>query len=575
MAASTEDWMCVELAKLGIDANEESARYILAIETAKDLEEYMLDLLDASDSKVRRFVKELLNRWRPPSSLQVPDNVLVYRKGKDSDEFTQGSQKTKKKKQKQENKNNSNSSPENINGVIDHNQMPVPSIVESSRVHADTVKKKSKFVPLYSQEGQEKTVLKLPGRHTCECQAAKHSLVNNCTGCGRVVCQQEGSGPCVFCGTLVCTREELEVLNRGSKKSEKLRQQLMKGATIVPFLETEGGGGGMLPMAAVKMNDGLEKAIKHKEKLLDYDRTSVRRTKVIDDESDYFASDSKWLSKKDREALKKREAELRSQRFASRKDRKITLDFAGRQVIDVESDTGKYMYDANDEVVQQVYQGARPKHSPSPYTLQESGNILNPTIVQPAPTFVSKQSSFSRKVIGQSSSGDVDPHAKSARIQDRELLEMTDEGMCMSMHQPWASLLIKGIKIHEGRTWYTAHRGRLWIAATSKSPNTQETHEVEQMYQYLYTDPNISFPSNYPVGCLLGCVDVVDCLSQEEYRQQFPDGESASPYVFICENPQELIVKFPIKGKHKIYKLDSRIHQAAKKGLRQSSQSNH
>ena len=33
-------------------------------------------------------------------------------------------------------------------------------------------------------------------------------------------------------------------------------------------------------------------------------------------------------------------------------------------------------------------------------------------------------------------------------------------------------------------------------------------------------DPDIPFPETYPSGCLLGCVDVVDCLSQEEYLQQ-------------------------------------------------------
>ena len=33
------------------------------------------------------------------------------------------------------------------------------------------------------------------------------------------------------------------------------------------------------------------------------------------------------------------------------------------------------------------------------------------------------------------------------RIQDKELLEMSDEGMCLSMHQPWASLLVQGIKV--------------------------------------------------------------------------------------------------------------------------------
>ncbi len=35
---------------------------------------------------------------------------------------------------------------------------------------------------------------------------------------------------------------------------------------------------------------------------------------------------------------------------------------------------------------------------------------------------------------------------KTMRIQDKEMQEMTDEGMCLSMHQPWASLLIEGIK---------------------------------------------------------------------------------------------------------------------------------
>ena len=42
---------------------------------------------------------------------------------------------------------------------------------------------------------------------------------------------------------------------------------------------------------------------------------------------------------------------------------------------------------------------------------------------------------------------------------------------CLSMHQPWASLLVAGIKRIEGRTWSTNHRGRLWIHATSQTPN--------------------------------------------------------------------------------------------------------
>ena len=136
------------------------------------------------------------------------------------------------------------------------------------------------------------------------------------------------------------------------------------------------------------------------------------------------------------------------------------------------------------------------------------------------------------------------------RLQDAELQVMRDDGWCLSMHQPWASYLVAGIKRHEGRTWYSPHRGRLWIHSASKVPSEDEIAMVQQ--QHLALGGQKTFPDNLPVSCLLGCVDVVDVLAQEEYRERFPDGESSSPFVFICENPQELMIKFPMTGQHKI-----------------------
>lgn len=34
------------------------------------------------------------------------------------------------------------------------------------------------------------------------------------------------------------------------------------------------------------------------------------------------------------------------------------------------------------------------------------------------------------------------------RLQDKGLQEVVDGGMCLSMHQPWASLLVAGIKMY-------------------------------------------------------------------------------------------------------------------------------
>jgi activating signal cointegrator 1 len=36
--------------------------------------------------------------------------------------------------------------------------------------------------------------------------------------------------------------------------------------------------------------------------------------------------------------------------------------------------------------------------------------------------------------------------SSSNRLQDAELQKMTDQGKCLSMHQPYASLLVAGIK---------------------------------------------------------------------------------------------------------------------------------
>lgn len=67
-------------------------------------------------------------------------------------------------------------------------------------------------------------VILLKGRHRCDCQASKHKLINNCMKCGRIVCEQEGSGPCLFCGELVCSEEELKLIKSSSKKGDNLKK---------------------------------------------------------------------------------------------------------------------------------------------------------------------------------------------------------------------------------------------------------------------------------------------------------------------------------------------------------------
>ncbi|XP_044063187.1 activating signal cointegrator 1 isoform X2 [Siniperca chuatsi] len=502
--------------KFGLEACEDIVQYILSIEKAEEIEEYVGDLLQGTDGRKGQFIDDLLSRWKK-TQRQAADNSLFLCKESVSSADSQDMSKDTQKKSKRKGRNKqevmtvsqTEPEPEAVKTPIDLRRAQENSSTPST-------KKKSKFVSLYNKEGQDKLAVLLPGRHACECLAQKHKLINNCISCGRIVCEQEGSGPCLFCGSLVCTKEELEILQRDSNKSQKLRKKLMGD-----FGERD-----YLPHQEAIMKAGLEKAVQHKEKLLEYDRNSVRRTQVLDDESDYFATESnQWLSPGEREKLRKKDEELRELRHASRKDRKITLDFAGRQVIDEGNNLNEY-YNKLDETLEAMSNDSMSK-SPM-YSKRQGGKqslreLVNPNIMQSAPEWVDVGGRVNyNKNMGQGKSSEEDKGGEERyrlRLQDKDLQEMSDGGWCLSMHQPWASLLVKGIKRVEGRTWYTSHRGRLWIAAAAKTPTPQEIAEVEAMYRRIYKkEPR--FPKDYPTGCLLGCVNVTDCLSQEQFSQQ-------------------------------------------------------
>lgn len=551
----------------GLEASEDIVQYILSIDNADEIAEYVGDLLQGTDGRKKQFIDELLDRWQRSQTL-TPDSTGLFPmnslSGTDAQDISKDTQKKSKRKGRNKQEvmavSQAEPEPEVVKTPID-----LMKAQESGSTSSQKKKKKNTFVSLYNKEGQDKLAILLPGRHSCECLAQKHNLINNCMSCGRIVCEQEGSGPCIFCGSLVCTKEEQEILQRDSNKSQKLRKKLMEGASE----------SGYLPHQEAKMKAGLEKALQHKDKLLEYDKNSTRRTQVLDDESDYFATDSnQWLSPSEREHLRKKEEELRELRHASRKDRKITLDFTGRQVLD-EGENNSHYYNKFDETVKALNTGTKgkaPQRPEGPAGRQHLRELVNPNIVQAAPKWVDVGSgprrSQDKGVVGTEGDGAVGPERSRLRLQDRELQEMADGGWCLSMHQPWASLLVKGIKRVEGRSWYTSHRGILWIAAAAKRPTPEEVTQVENMFLQIYKrDPK--FPKDYPTSCLLGCVNMTDCLSQEQYKEQFPQTceESGSPFVFVCTNPQELLVKFPMKGKHKIFKLESQYHRGAKMGL--------
>ncbi|XP_073508935.1 activating signal cointegrator 1 isoform X2 [Phyllobates terribilis] len=510
MSADLLGWCVGEMERrFGLSVSEDIVQYILSIDTEEEIDEYINDLVQGCDEQKQIFINDLKIRWQRVRNPHSSSSASIHRK--DGVQGLSLIDQTKKGRRKGRNR----LEPLPTSAVTMSAAEEVKTPMDLAKQHAQaqemaassSSKKKQKFVNLYTKEGQDRLAVLIPGRYPCECLAQKHKLINNCMTCGRIVCEQEGSGPCLFCGNLVCTKEETDILVRDSNKSQKLRKKLLGGAE-------QGLKMDLLPHQEMRLNEGLERAKQHRDKLLEYDKTSVRRTHVIDDESDYFSTDSnQWLSQAERETLRKKEQELQEMRHASRLSRKVTIDFAGRKVLDEGGDLDEY-HKRFDEVVHAFNSGTITK--PARNSGKNTQGLLNPAVMFPPPVWVDQVSATSSRKWTEVE----DSNERSRlRIQDKELQEISDQGMCLSMHQPWASLLVAGIKRVEGRSWYSAHRGRLWIAAAAKNPSPQEISELEASYRVLF-HKDVKFPKDYPTSCLLGCVEVVDCLPHEQFKEQ-------------------------------------------------------
>ena len=69
----------------------------------------------------------------------------------------------------------------------------------------------------------------------------------------------------------------------------------------------------------------------------------------------------------------------------------------------------------------------------------------------------------------------------------------------LSVKQPWANLLVEGVKTIEVRSWSTPHRGPLLICASGSPKNIFWKDAEDNQIRVFYA------------GCMIGIVDLLDC----------------------------------------------------------------
>lgn len=78
----------------------------------------------------------------------------------------------------------------------------------------------------------------------------------------------------------------------------------------------------------------------------------------------------------------------------------------------------------------------------------------------------------------------------------------------LSIRQPWAALIVAGIKDIENRSWSTSYRGPILIHAGKAKPSPELLLEIEDEHEIKI--PRMEF------GGIIGTAEIVDCVTHSK-----------------------------------------------------------
>ncbi|WP_439624116.1 ASCH domain-containing protein [Gemmata sp.] len=162
---------------------------------------------------------------------------------------------------------------------------------------------------------------------------------------------------------------------------------------------------------------------------------------------------------------------------------------------------------------------------------------------------------------------------------------------CLSLHQPWASLMVSGAKCVETRGWPLRYRGPLLIHAAKKWDGDLAFIAAGQPFRAALERSGIVFEATeaaakrgwgLPFGAIVGRVDVVNVVHTDDVADELgyhdgpyhltPDGvlyvtetERAfgnfdpRRWAFLCENPVRFANPIPYRGERGLFEVPDEL----------------
>jgi hypothetical protein len=126
----------------------------------------------------------------------------------------------------------------------------------------------------------------------------------------------------------------------------------------------------------------------------------------------------------------------------------------------------------------------------------------------------------------------------------------------ITIHQPWATLLVSAEKLYETRSWQTSHRGLLAIHAARKFTEDLRTIIGMDPFYAALARHGITKPIHLPKGAIIGFVELVECLPTEQLELEIAKTQEATfgdfrpgRWAWKTANPRILAEPVPFQGK--------------------------
>jgi hypothetical protein len=130
----------------------------------------------------------------------------------------------------------------------------------------------------------------------------------------------------------------------------------------------------------------------------------------------------------------------------------------------------------------------------------------------------------------------------------------------LSVSQPWASLLVLGIKCLETRSWQTVHRGPLLIHASRNFNRAGRALCVQEPICTALRGVGIDSWRQLPLGAVLGVVELRACVRVEDAGpvppEELPLGDfTPGRWLWQVAQPQRLTAPVPYRGKLGLFEI--------------------